>query len=286
MLSSPCVVGGVGSASQLISVLGSHLCRCLRLLSLCHGACVLAGLILTRIPASAPRLLTAAFSHAPLPWVLFAPLIFQQLIFEGQEGAWQGGTLTNLHGPILAASAPRVPSIAAPGCFSLPRALVLKPYRASSSCPQPLHSSAVINPIFQHASLSSSSINPRKEAALIAARSSPWIHQLIVLSYLRGHESAQGRAVREPRLILKPWRQLRHSQKMFGFPNPFGKRWGRIPALHWGSWQVNVLHAAAIGSLRCNTNKFSIFLSAPGGRGMGADAVTARSVTPLLLKTV
>lgn len=176
MLSSPCVVGGVGSASQLISVLGSHLCRCLRLLSLCHGACVLAGLILTRIPASAPRLLTAAFSHSPLPWVLFAPLIFQQLIFEGQEGAWQGGTLTSLHGPILAAFAPRVPSIAA--------SLVLKPYRASSSCPQPLHSSAVINPIFQHASLSSSSINPRKEAALIAARSSPWIHQLIVLSYL------------------------------------------------------------------------------------------------------
>lgn len=123
-----------------------------------------------------------------------------------------------------------------------------------------------------------SSINARKEAALIAARSSPWIHQLIVLSYLRGHESAQGRAVCELRLILKPWRQLRHSQEIFGFPNPFGKRWGRIPALQWGSWQVNVLHTAAIGSLRCNTNKFSISSSAPGGRGMGADAVTARSL--------
>lgn len=92
MLSSPRMVGGVGSTSQLISVLGSHLCRCLRLPSLCHGACALAGLILTRIPASAPCLLTTAFSHAPLPWMLFAPLIFEQLNQLLK-------TLTSLHGP-------------------------------------------------------------------------------------------------------------------------------------------------------------------------------------------
>ena len=43
--SSPCVVGGVGSESRVIYLLRSHLCCCLRLLSLCWSccACVLAG---------------------------------------------------------------------------------------------------------------------------------------------------------------------------------------------------------------------------------------------------
>lgn len=68
--------------------------------------------------------------------MLFAPPFFEQLDQQGQGAAWPGG---ELHQPlwlreqayILAASAAAswVPSIAAPGPFSLPQALVPKLYR-------------------------------------------------------------------------------------------------------------------------------------------------------------